>query len=86
MSERHEIPPPKLLDRLRAKTRLLHSSVRTEEAYTARVTRFILSHHKRHPKDMGAPEVGAVLTHLAADRQLPAGTQNQAFSAVLFLY
>ena len=77
MSERHETPPPpKLLDRLRAKTRLLHYSVRTEEAYAAWVRRFILLHHKRHPKDMGAPEAEAFLTHLAADRQLAAGTQN----------
>ena len=79
MSERHETPPPpKLLDRLRAKTRLLHSSIRTEEAYAAWGTKFILFHHKRHPKDMGAPEVEAFLTHLAADRQLAASTQNQA--------
>ena len=75
-----------MLDRLRAKTRLLHYSVRTEEAYAAWVRRFILFHHKRHPKDMGAPEVEAFLTHLAADRRLAASTQNQAFSAVLFLY
>ena len=86
MTERHETPPPKLLDRLRAKTRLLHSSIRTEEAYVAWATRFILFHHKRHSKDMGAPEVEAFLTHLAADRRLAASTQNQAFSAILFLY
>ena len=53
MSERHETPPPpKLLDRLRAKTRLLHSSIRTEEAYAAWSTKFILFHHQRHPEDM----------------------------------
>lgn len=86
MAERHEIPPPKLLDRLRAKTRLLHYSIRTEEAYVAWNTRFILFHHKKHPQEMGAPEVEAFLTHLAADRKLAASTQNQAFSAVLFLY
>ena len=45
-----------------------------------------LFHHKQHPKDMGAPEVEAFLTHLAADRKHAASTQNQAFSAVLFLY
>ena len=78
--------PPKLLDQLRAKTRLLHYSKRTEEAYVDWVTRFILFHGKRHPKEMGTPEIEAFLTHLATERQLAASTQNQAFSAILFLY
>jgi len=78
--------PPKLLDQLRAKTRLLHYSKRTEEAYVDWVTRFILFHGKRHPKEMGGPEIEAFLTHLATERQLAASTQNQAFSAILFLY
>ena len=78
--------PPKLLDQLRAKTRLLHYSIRTEEAYVDWVTRFILFHNKRHPKEMGGPEIEQFLTHLATARQVAASTQNQAFSAILFLY
>ncbi len=79
-------PPPKLLDQLRAKTRLLHYSKRTEDAYADWATRFILFHHKRHPADMGAEEVEDFLTHLAVERQVSASTQNQAFAALLFLY
>lgn len=78
--------PPRLLDRLRAKTRLLHYSKRTEDAYADWVTKFILFHNKRHPAEMGPAEIEAYLTHLAADRKLAASTQNQALSAVLFLY
>ena len=78
--------PPKLLDQLRAKTRLLHYSKRTEEAYADWAKQFILFHDKRHPQDMGAQEVEAFLTHLAVERQVSASTQNQAFSAILFLY
>jgi integron integrase len=78
--------PPKLLDQLRATTRLLHYSRRTEDAYVDWVTRYILFHGKKHPKEMGAPEIASFLTHLAADRQLAASTQNQALAAILFLY
>ena len=85
-SQMGEQRPPKLLDQLRAKARLLHYSKRTEEAYVDWVTRFILFHGKKHPRLMGAPEIEAFLTHLATERQLAASTQNQAFSAILFLY
>src|SRR4026208_1310014 len=78
--------PPKLLDRVSAKLRLLHHSIRTEQAYVDWIRRFILFHNKRHPQDMGAPEIEAFLSHLAVDRQVAASTQNQAFSAILFLY
>ncbi|HET8714563.1 MAG TPA: integron integrase [Holophagaceae bacterium] len=78
--------PPKLLDRMRSELRLRHMSWRTEEAYVGWVRRFIFFHHKRHPKDMGAPDVTAFLTHLALDRRVSASTQNQAKAAVLFLY
>ena len=78
--------PPKLLDQLRAKTRLLHYSKRTEEAYVDWSTRFILFQGKRHPNTMGVAEIEAFLTHLAVERKLAASTQNQAFSALLFLY
>ena len=78
--------PPRLLDQLRAKTRLLHYSIRTEEAYVGWCTKYILFHNKRHPKDMGVPEIEAFLSYLATDRKVAASTQNQAFSAILFLY
>ncbi len=78
--------PPKLLDQLAAKTRLLHYSKRTESAYVDWVKRFILFHNKRHPREMGAAEIEAFLTHLAVERNVAASTQNQAFAAILFLY
>ena len=61
-------------------------SIRTEEAYVNWVRRFILFHDKRHPKDMGGPEIEAFLTHLAVEGHVSASTQNQALSALLFLY
>jgi len=77
---------PKLLDRLRAEIRVRHYSLRTEQAYVDWVRRFILFHGKRHPKDLGAEEVRDFLSHLAVDRNVSASTQNQAKSALLFLY
>lgn len=77
---------PKLLDRLRAEIRVRHYSIRTEEAYVDWVRRFILFQNKRHPKDMGAEEVRDFLSHLATERNVSASTQNQAKSALLFLY
>ena len=77
---------PKLLDRIAAKCRMLHYSIRTEQAYVDWVRRFIIFHEKQHPKDLGGPEVEAFLTHLAVDGEVSASTQNQAFSAILFLY
>ena len=79
-------PPKKLLDQLRDKIRLKHYSLATERQYTHWVKRFILFHGKRHPKDMGSVEVEAFLTHLAVQGQVSASTQNQALSALLFLY
>lgn len=79
-------PPPKLLDQLRASLRLRHYSLRTEQQYLQWVRRFILFHGKRHPKTMGATEVEAFLTHLAVEGEVAASTQNQALSALLFLY
>ena len=61
-------------------------SIRTEQAYLDWVRRFILYHKKRHPQEMGAPEVEAFLTHLAVERQVSASTQNQAKAAILYLY
>jgi site-specific recombinase XerD len=63
-----------------------HYSIRTEDAYVDWAKRFILFHQKRHPKEMGRVEIEAFLTHLAVDRHVAASTQNQALSALLFLY
>lgn len=77
---------PRLLDRVRAATRALHYSLRTEDAYVGWIRRFILFHNKRHPLDMGALEINAFLTSLAVEGNVAASTQNQARSALLFLY
>lgn len=77
---------PKLLDRMRAEIRVRHYSIRTEEAYVDWARRFILFNNKRHPKELGAAEVRDFLSHLAVDRNVAASTQNQAKSALLFLY
>lgn len=78
--------PPKLLDRVRDLVRTRHYSLRTEEAYVAWIRRFILFHNKKHPSAMGAEEINAFLTHLAVEKNVAASTQNQALSAILFLY
>lgn len=75
-----------LLDRMRAEIRTRHYSIRTEEAYADWARRFILFHGKRHPQEMGADEVQQFLSHLAVERNVAASTQNQAKSALLFLY
>jgi integron integrase len=77
---------PKLLEQVAARLRTKHYSIRTERAYVDWIKRFILFHDKRHPRDMGAPEVEAFLTNLAVERSVSASTQNQAKSALLFLY
>jgi site-specific recombinase XerD len=76
----------KLLDQLREVLRLKHYSYRTEQAYVDWVRRFILFHDKRHPAEMGAPEIQAFLAHLAVEGNVSASTQNQALRAILFLY
>ncbi len=77
---------PKLLDQVRGKIRLKHYSIRTEQAYVDWIKRFILFHGKQHPSSLGAAEVEAFLTHLAVVGRVAASTQNQAKSALLFLY
>ena len=77
---------PKLLDQVRDLIRLKHYSIRTEQAYLGWIRRFILFHHKRHPKEMGKTEIEAFLTHLAVQENVAASTQNQAMNAILFLY
>ena len=76
----------KLLDQVRQVIRVENYSYRTEQAYVAWINRYIHYHDKRHPAEMGAPEVEAFLTHLAIDRRVAASTQNQALNALLFLY
>ena len=79
-------PKPRLLDRVRAAVRARHFSYRTEEAYVAWIRRYILFHGKRHPAEMGAPEITRFLTALAVEGKVAASTQTQALSAPLFLY
>lgn len=79
-------PKPRLLDQVRERLRLKHYSIRTEQAYLDWIKRYILFHGKRHPVSMGKEEVERFLTHLAVERKVAASTQNQALSAILFLY
>jgi integron integrase len=78
--------PPRLLEQLRDAIRRLHYSPRTEETYVHWVKRFIYFSGKRHPADLGATEVTGFLNYLARERDVAAATQNQALSALLFLY
>jgi site-specific recombinase XerD len=78
--------PRRLLDRVRWHLRVKRYSIRTEQAYVDWIRRFILFHDKRHPAEMGEEEIAAFLSHLAINRNVSASTQNQAFSALLFLY
>jgi integron integrase len=88
LAEKHLSGPqgPGLLEEVKERLRLKHYSIRTEEQYVQWIKRFILFHGKRHPRQMAAPEVEQFLTHLAVEGRVSASTQNQAKSAVLFLY
>ena len=77
---------PKLLDQLREAMKSRHYSHRTEETYCHWVKRFIFFHNVRHPVEMAEPEINAFLTHLAVKGKVSSSTQNQALSALLFLY
>jgi integron integrase len=77
---------PNLLEQARDVIRVRHYSIRTEQAYLDWMKRFILFHNKRHPIEMGEPEVTSFLSHLAVDRKVASSTQNQALAAILFLY
>lgn len=77
---------PGLLGRVRECCRVRHYSLRTERAYIGWIRRFIVANGRRHPRELGAAEVTAFLTHLATHGDVAAGTQNQALSALLFLY
>jgi integrase len=77
---------PRLLAQVRGALRALHYSYRTERQYLHWTRRFIMFHGKRHPAEMGGPEVECSLTHPAVERVVSASTQNQAMAAILFLY
>lgn len=77
---------PKLLDQVRQTIRRKHYSLRTEQAYLDWIKKYIFFHHKRHPSEMGAREMEQFLNHLAVERKVAASTQNQALSALVFLY
>jgi integron integrase len=81
-----EKAPKRLVDRLREAIRSRHYSRRTEQAYWYWIRYFIFFHGKRHPAEMGAAEVSGFLSWLATERNVAAATQNQALSALLFLY
>ena len=78
--------PPKLLDQVRGRMRRLGMSKRSEEAYVGRIRRSILANDKRHPVELGAPEIERFLTMLAVHGRVATAIQNQALSALLFLY
>ena len=77
---------PRFLDQIAHACRLKHLAYRTEQSYVSWVKRYILFHHKRHPREMGPAEVRAFLTHLAVNRNVSASTQNQALNALVFMY
>ena len=79
-------PRPKLLDQVRQTIRTRHYSRRTEEAYVHWIRRYIVFHGKKHPSTLSVGDISSFLTWLAVERQVSASTQNQALSAVLFLY
>jgi integron integrase len=81
-----DAPKPRLLDRVREAIRTRHYSRRTEKAYVHWIKRYIFFHGKRHPAEMGAAEVTRFLTFLAVEGKVASSTQNQALSALLFLY
>jgi integrase len=79
-------PPKKLLEQVKDQIRLKYYSYRTENFYVQWIRRYILLHNKRHPKEMGVPEIETCLSYLAVEEKVSASTQNQALSALLFLY
>lgn len=79
-------PSPRLYDRIIEVLRVRHYSRRTEEAYIHWMRRYIEIHQHRHPRELGEADVNRFLTHLAVKEQVAASTQNQALSALLFLY
>jgi integron integrase len=81
-----EPKPKKLLEQVSEALRTKHYAYRTEQTYLDWIKRYILFHKKRHPKDMGAEQIREFISHLATERKVATSTQNQALSAILFLY
>ena len=77
---------PKLLERVRIAIRTMHYSYSTEKTYIHWIRKYILFHGKRHPNNMGEPEIGRYISHLAVNKRVASSTQNQALCAILFLY
>jgi site-specific recombinase XerD len=77
-------PPKKLLEQVKDQIRLKNYSHRTKDSYVQWFHRYILFHNKRHPQEMGVPEIEAFLSHLAVEGKVSASTQNQALSALLY--
>ena len=80
------MPQARLLDVMRDRIRVRHFSHQTETVYLGWARRFIRFHGGRHPREMSGPEVTQFLSYLAVERKVSASTQNQALSAILFLY
>ena len=80
------MPRSKLLNRVRTELRAKHYSKRTEQAYIGWVKRFILFHNKKHPDNMGEPDIREFINYLAEKQRVSASTQNQALNAILYLY
>jgi len=77
--------PRRLMDRVRSEIRVRHYSIRTEEAYSSWIRRYI-QFHRRHPRDLDGDDLNRFLTHLAVESRVAVSTQRQALSAILFLY
>jgi site-specific recombinase XerD len=82
----HATKPKKLLDQVRDAIRLKNYSIHTETSYVDWIERYIRFHHLRYPNTMNTPEITAFLTWLAIEQNVAPSTQNQALSALLFLY
>ena len=77
---------PKLLEQVRQRLRVKHYALRTEQSYLTWIRNYIIFHNKRHPREMAAAEIESFLSYLAVERAVSPATQNQALSALLFLY
>ena len=86
MSGQNEQKERKLMDQVRDKIRVKHYAKTTETTYVYWILQYIIFHGKRHPAEMGKPEIEDYLNYLAQRRKLSASSQNQAFNAILFLY
>lgn len=82
----HTFEKPRLFDEVRNVARMRHLSLRTEQAYTNWIRRYILFHRKRHPREMQETEIREFISHLAVNKGISASTQTVALSALLFLY